>query len=95
VLVQHDRGCLAQMIDACEELPDKANVIAVEEVPMERVHMYGVVGVGKPRGDAFEITEMVEKPPRSEAPSSLIAGLKFIRGLGETHCSPIPGFWER
>jgi UTP--glucose-1-phosphate uridylyltransferase len=47
VLVQADRGCLAQMIDACGHLPDKANVIAVEEVPMERVHMYGVVGVGK------------------------------------------------
>src|SRR6202023_1015843 len=61
VLVQHSRGCLAQMIDACGQLPDKANVVAVEEVPMERVHMSGVVGVGKPRGDAFEITQMVEK----------------------------------
>jgi UTP--glucose-1-phosphate uridylyltransferase len=78
VLVQHGRGCLAQMIDACEELPDKANVIAVEEVPMERVHMYGVVGVGKPRGDAFEITQMVEKPPRSEAPSNLIITGRYI-----------------
>src|SRR6266566_5394284 len=47
VLVQHGRGCLAQMIDACGQLPDKANVIAVEEVPRERVSMYGIVGVGK------------------------------------------------
>jgi len=78
VLVQHGRGCLAQMIDACGELPEKANVIAVEEVPMERVHMYGVVGVGKPRGDAFEITQMVEKPPRSEAPSNLIITGRYI-----------------
>jgi UTP--glucose-1-phosphate uridylyltransferase len=78
VLVQHGRGCLTQMIDACRELPDKANVIAVEEVPMERVHMYGVVGVGKPRGSAFEITQMVEKPPRSEAPSNLIITGRYI-----------------
>ena len=45
---------------------------------MERVHMYGVVGVGKPRGDAFEITQMVEKPARNEAPSSLIITGRYI-----------------
>src|ERR1700756_62637 len=48
VLVKHDRGCLAQMIDASRGLADDANVIAVEEVPHERVHMYGVVGIGEP-----------------------------------------------
>ena len=36
VLVKHERGCLAQMIDAAQGL-DRANVIAVEEVPMERI----------------------------------------------------------
>ena len=48
VLVQHTRGCLAQMIDAAKDLDDNANIIAVEEVPKERVHMYGV-GVGAPK----------------------------------------------
>src|SRR6201997_3563928 len=42
VLVQHPRGCLAQMIDAARELNEKANVVAVEEVPRERVDQYGV-----------------------------------------------------
>ena len=46
VLVQYPRGCLAQMIDAAASLDGNANIIAVEEVPAERVHMYGVVGVG-------------------------------------------------
>ncbi len=41
VLVQHPRGCLAQMIDAAKDLDDNANILAVEEVPPERVHMYG------------------------------------------------------
>src|SRR2546425_4583816 len=45
VLVQHDRGCLAQMIDAAKGLADNANIVAVEEVPADRVHMYGVVKV--------------------------------------------------
>jgi UTP--glucose-1-phosphate uridylyltransferase len=78
VLVQAERGCLAQMIDASAHLPEKANVIAVEEVPMERVHMYGVVGVGKAKGDAFAITEMVEKPERSAAPSNLIITGRYV-----------------
>jgi UTP--glucose-1-phosphate uridylyltransferase len=78
VLVQAERGCLAQMIDACADLPEKANVIAVEEVPMERVHMYGVVGVGAAKGDAFAITEMVEKPAREAAPSNLIITGRYV-----------------
>jgi len=78
VLVQAKRSCLAQMIDAQKELGDKSNIIAVEEVPMERVHMYGVVGVGKTKGKAFEITDMVEKPPREKAPSNLSITGRYI-----------------
>jgi UTP--glucose-1-phosphate uridylyltransferase len=78
VLVQHDTGCLAQMMEVAKQLGDKPNVIAVEEVPPERVHMYGVVGVGKPAGNAFEITGMVEKPKREAAPSNLIITGRYI-----------------
>src|SRR6187200_1630452 len=39
VLVQAQRSSLGQMIDAQKELGAKSNIIAVEEVPMERVHM--------------------------------------------------------
>jgi UTP--glucose-1-phosphate uridylyltransferase len=78
VLVQARRSCLAQMLDAYQQLPDHANIIAVEEVPMDRIHMYGVVGVGKSEGRAFEITQMIEKPPREQAPSSLIITGRYI-----------------
>ena len=78
VLVQHPRGCLAQMIDAAQDLDANANILAVEEVPAERVHMYGVVGVGAPRGKAFSITGMVEKPKPSEAPSNLSITGRYI-----------------
>src|SRR5579862_7563329 len=47
VLVQHARGCLAQMMDAARELPVQANIVAVEEVPRERIDQYGVVGIGE------------------------------------------------
>ncbi|HXX25294.1 MAG TPA: UTP--glucose-1-phosphate uridylyltransferase GalU [Pseudolabrys sp.] len=78
VLVQHPRGCLAQMIDAVQALDAKANIIAVEEVPKDRVHMYGVVGVGATKGKAFSITSMVEKPKLAEAPSNLSITGRYI-----------------
>jgi UTP--glucose-1-phosphate uridylyltransferase len=85
VLVQHDRGCLGQMIDAARDLAN-ANIIAVEEVPAERIHMYGVVGVGehvgknggKHGGKLFTLTQMVEKPARETAPSNLIITGRYI-----------------
>ena len=78
VLVQNKPGCLAQMIEAYNKAGDNSNVIAVEEVPMERIHQYGVVGIGKGDGKTFPITEMVEKPPREKAPSNLIITGRYI-----------------
>jgi UTP--glucose-1-phosphate uridylyltransferase len=78
VLVQHERGCLAQMIDAAAELGERANIVAVEEVPAERIDQYGVVGVGARKGKMFSITGMVEKPPRERAPSNLILTGRYI-----------------
>src|SRR6516164_1683534 len=72
VLVQHDRGCLAQMLDAARDLPANANIVAVEEVPKDRVDQYGVVGIGERKGKMFSITGMVEKPAADRAPSNLI-----------------------
>ena len=78
VLVQHKRGCLAQMMDAASTLNEDANIVAVEEVPLERVDQYGVVGVGDKKGTMFPITSMVEKPPRDQAPSNLILTGRYI-----------------
>jgi UTP--glucose-1-phosphate uridylyltransferase len=82
VLVQHKPSCLAQMIEAYRAANERSNIIAVEEVPMERIHQYGVVGVGKAIGPAsgktFPITQMVEKPARANAPSNLIITGRYI-----------------
>jgi UTP--glucose-1-phosphate uridylyltransferase len=78
VLVQARQGCLAQMIDAYQGIGQDVNIVAVEEVPRDRVHMYGVVGIGERKGRAFEITEMVEKPSRDDAPSNLIITGRYI-----------------
>ena len=78
VLVQHQPGCLAQMIDAAREAGERANIVAVEEMPPERIDQYGVVGVGAPKGKMFAVTGMVEKPPRERAPSNLILTGRYI-----------------
>ena len=77
-LVQHPQGCLAQMMEFAQSLGKTANVIAVEEVARERVQSYGVVGVGERNGNAFAITQMVEKPPPEKAPSNLIITGRYI-----------------
>ena len=78
VLVQHQPGCLAQMIEAAREAGERANIVAVEEMPPERIDQYGVVGVGAPKGKMFAVTAMVEKPPRERAPSNLILTGRYI-----------------
>ena len=78
VLIQHTPGCLAQMIKSVEAFDEAVNVIAVEPVPADRIHSYGVVGIGQRRGNLFRLTEMVEKPEPENAPSDLIITGRYI-----------------
>jgi UTP--glucose-1-phosphate uridylyltransferase len=78
MLMMAKPGCLKQMADAYRELGGGASVIAVEEVPADQTHLYGVVSVGKEKGKAFEINGMVEKPPQGKAPSNLIISGRYI-----------------
>ena len=66
------------MIEAAEKLGDKANVIAVEEVPADMTHQYGICGVGKRNGKMFEVDGMVEKPKPGTAPSNLSITGRYI-----------------
>jgi UTP--glucose-1-phosphate uridylyltransferase len=66
------------MMAFANEIGRAANVIAVEEVPRERVASYGVVGVGEIAGKGFAITQMVEKPAPEKAPSNLIITGRYI-----------------
>jgi UTP--glucose-1-phosphate uridylyltransferase len=66
------------MIEAARELSANANIVAVEEVPHERVDQYGVVGIGERKGKMFAITSMVEKPTADRAPSNLILTGRYI-----------------
>ena len=77
-LVLNTPGVLKQMIAAAEALGDKANLIAVEAVPEDMTHNYGVVGVGERLGKVFAVEGMVEKPPKGTAPSNLSITGRYI-----------------
>ena len=77
-LVLNTPGVLKQMIAAAEALGDKANLLAVEAVPEDMTHQYGVVGVGERSGKVFAVNGMVEKPPKGTAPSNLSITGRYI-----------------
>ncbi len=63
--------CMRQLLDVFEA--HDGPVIAVERVPRERIHQYGVIAA-RPLaagGNVYEITDLVEKPKAEEAPSDL------------------------
>jgi len=70
------RGSMEQMIAAYDR--HGGNIIAVEEVPADQTHQYGIVSVGQEFGQTFEITGMVEKPPKGTAPSNYIISGRYI-----------------
>jgi UTP--glucose-1-phosphate uridylyltransferase len=70
------RGSMEQMIAAYDQ--HGGNIIAVEEVPEDQTHQYGIVSVGQEFGQTFEITGMVEKPPKGTAPSNYIISGRYI-----------------
>ena len=68
--------CLSHCVNAYDRYG--GNIIAVEEVPPEETHQYGVVAVGQDDGRAFEITGMVEKPKQGTSPSNFIISGRYI-----------------
>jgi UTP--glucose-1-phosphate uridylyltransferase len=77
-LVLNAPGCLAQMVAVANELPDTSNLLAVQEVPADLTHQYGICGVGKRQGNMFEVDGMVEKPPQGTAPSNFSITGRYI-----------------
>jgi UTP--glucose-1-phosphate uridylyltransferase len=68
------------MIEAAKHLPEKSNLLAVQEVPADQTHQYGICGVGKRHAKAkmFEVDGMVEKPPKGTAPSNFSITGRYI-----------------
>lgn len=73
-------GCMKQMVEAYNEVG--GNLISVLEVPEDEVSSYGVIAPGRTLdgfgGALTEVTGLVEKPKREDAPSNLIISGRYI-----------------
>jgi UTP--glucose-1-phosphate uridylyltransferase len=65
-----------QLIDSYEQY--RQTVIAVETVPWEKVSRYGIAGGNKISDKIMQLTELIEKPDRNQAPSNLAIAGRYI-----------------
>lgn len=77
-LLQSTSGvpALRQLIDVYEE--KRTSVVAMEEVPLERVSKYGVLAGEAISDKVWEIRDLVEKPAPEEAPSRMVIASRYI-----------------
>jgi UTP--glucose-1-phosphate uridylyltransferase len=67
---------LRQMIDVFQDV--QGPVLAIERVPREDVSAYGIIDAEEITPGVYRIRDLVEKPPRDEAPSDLAIIGRYI-----------------
>lgn len=75
-IIDAPQPCLAQLLDVHKKY--RGSVLALEEVPMEQISSYGCVQARHISERVVEVTDMVEKPKREEAPSNLAIIGRYI-----------------
>ncbi|NPA29446.1 MAG: UTP--glucose-1-phosphate uridylyltransferase GalU [Epsilonproteobacteria bacterium] len=73
---EEGEGILAQMVRVYEKY--RCSIVAVQEVPEDQVHKYGVVAGKQIDDNLFMVDTMVEKPSPEEAPSNLAIIGRYI-----------------
>jgi UTP--glucose-1-phosphate uridylyltransferase len=75
-LIDSQIPCIKQMIDLYSS--EMQALIAIQQVPQEEAHLYGIIKGQKVKERVYRIEEMVEKPPRGRAPSNLAIIGRYI-----------------
>lgn len=68
VVEEGEDSVLAQMSKLYNQF--RCSIVAIQEVPMDEVHKYGVIAGEEMKDGLFRITDMVEKPPADKAPTN-------------------------
>ena len=71
-----DRPVIRQLMDIYNRYEEL--VVALEEVPNERVSRYGVIDGRELGSGIYLVEDMVEKPSPDEAPSNLVIASRYI-----------------
>lgn len=69
-------GVLAQMAELYNQF--RCSIVAIQEVPMEEVHKYGVISGESLKDGIYRVDGMVEKPDPKDAPSNLAIIGRYI-----------------
>ena len=71
-------GVISQMIEIYNQ--HQCSVIAIEEVPMNQTHKYGIIAGNliDNSNDTYRVTDMVEKPKEESAPSNMAIIGRYI-----------------
>ena len=69
-------GVLAQMLEIFAQ--HRTSVVAIEEVPAEITHQYGVIAGDEVSKDLYSVSNMIEKPEPGAAPSNLAIIGRYI-----------------
>ena len=75
-LIVNEKPCTAQLIDIFKKY--HYSIIAVEEIPEEKVSSYGIIRGKKLEDSVYLIEDIIEKPKINEAPSNLGATGRYI-----------------
>ena len=71
-----EQGVMGQMATLYEQYG--CSIVAIEEVPADQVHRYGVIAGEPVTQDLMKVTDMVEKPEPEHAPSNLAIIGRYI-----------------
>ncbi len=69
-------GVLSQMADLFKQF--HCSIVAIQEVPEDEVHNYGVIAGERLRDNLYRVDDMVEKPSKEDAPSNLAIIGRYI-----------------
>ena len=71
-----DDGVLSQMVKLFQQF--RCSIVAIEEVPQDETHKYGVIAGDALSDSLYRVTDMVEKPSPDKAPSNLAIIGRYI-----------------
>lgn len=75
-LLRPSGHCLQKLLDIYARTGDA--VLAVEQVPADKVHRYGILDVEPISDGEFIVKRVIEKPTPEEAPSRLAAAGRYV-----------------
>ncbi|MCG8670528.1 MAG: UTP--glucose-1-phosphate uridylyltransferase GalU [Pseudomonadales bacterium] len=74
--VDQEEGVMKQMVNLYNQF--RCSIVAIEEVPEDEVHKYGVIEGENIKEGLYRVTNMVEKPSKEDAPSNLAIIGRYI-----------------